>query len=280
MTRLKSESRAARLHRLRKSLTQFPDIDPPSSWLLAMESRAAWEIGAGFFCYLPLQRIVHKGDGHPVLVLPGLGASDVSTSLLRRFIDDLGYVSYPWELGRNRGFNEEKHTSVEDRLHAIYAEHGKRVTVIGQSLGGVYARELAKIAPSKVRQVITLGSPFSGHPLASTGIRLYEWLSGDNIENLDFDRHHEIRKTPPVPTTSVYSKLDGIVAWKCSIEDTGSRSESIHLRGATHCGMAFSPAALYLLADRLAQQPDSWQPFEPHGAARLFYGTDDHGVTQ
>ncbi|MFY8044330.1 MAG: alpha/beta hydrolase, partial [Rhodoferax sp.] len=73
---------------------------------------------------------------------------------------------------------------------------------------------------------------------------------------------------------------DGIVAWKCSIEYTGARAESIHLRGATHCGMAFSPAALYLLADRLAQQPDSWKPFEPHGAARLFFGTDDHGAAQ
>lgn len=280
MTRMKSESRAARLQRLRKSLTQFPDIDPPSSWLLAMEGRAAWEIWAGILCYLPLESISPKGDGHPVLVLPGLGASDTSTVLLRRFIDDLGYVSHPWELGRNRGFNEERHMSVEDRLHAIYAAHRKPVTVIGQSLGGVYARELAKIAPSEVRQVITLGSPFSGHPLASTGIRLYEWLSGDNIEDLDFAQHHEIRKTPPVPTTSVYSKLDGIVAWKCSIEDAGPKTESIHLRGATHCGMAFSPAALYLLADRLAQQPGSWKPFAPRGAACLLYGTDDHGAAQ
>ncbi len=269
-------NRTTRLKQLRQSLTQFPDIEPPSSWLLASESRAVWEMWAGLAMYLPVKHLSKRGDGHPVLVLPGLGATDASTVLLRKFIDDLGYVSYAWELGRNRGFKEEIHATLTQRLAMIHLEHGQKVTVIGQSLGGVYARELAKIAPRKVRQVITLGSPFSGHPLASTGIRLYEWLSGDNIEDLDFDRHHEIRATPPVPTTSVYSKLDGVVAWKCSIESGTGQSENIHLRGATHCGMAFSPASLYLLADRLAQKPESWKPFAPKGAARLLYGVDEH----
>jgi pimeloyl-ACP methyl ester carboxylesterase len=268
----------SRLHRLRKSLTQFPDIEPPSSWLLAAEARAVWELWAGLAMYAPVKRLAPRGDGHPVLVLPGLGASDVSTALLRKFIDGMGYKSYPWELGRNRGFKDEMHGAIAQRLDTIYAKHHRPVSVIGQSLGGVYARELAKMAPSKVRQVITLGSPFSGHPLASTGIRLYEWLSGDNIEDLDFDRHHEIAKKPPVPTTSVYSKLDGVVAWKCSIESGAGDAENIHLRGATHCGMACSPAALYLLADRLAQTADNWKPFAPRGAARLFYGVADHGA--
>ncbi|OYU46774.1 MAG: alpha/beta hydrolase [Burkholderiales bacterium PBB4] len=266
----------SRLQRLRKSLTQFPDIEPPSAWLLASEARAVWEFWAGIVMYAPVKHLSAQGDGHPVLVLPGLGASDASTALLRRFIDDLGYASYPWELGRNRGFQDETHGALQGRLNIIFHKHQQKVSVIGQSLGGVYARELAKIAPEKVRQVITLGSPFSGHPLASTGIRMYEWLSGDNIENMDFDRHHAIRRTPPVPTTSVYSKLDGIVAWKCSIEAGKGKTENIHLRGGTHCGMASSPAALYLVADRLAQKPEHWEPFDPRGAARAFYGIDDH----
>jgi len=268
--------RKSRLKQLRQSLTQFPDIEPPSSWLLASESRAVWELWAGIAMYLPVKHLAQRGDGHPVLVLPGLGATDVSTALLRKFLDDLGYVSYAWKQGRNRGFNDEMAESLLARLHTIHLKHGQKVSLIGQSLGGVYARELAKLAPRKVRQVITLGSPFSGHPLASTGVRLYEWLSGENIEDMDFDRHHEIRVTPPVPTTSVYSKVDGIVAWKCSVESGIGQIENIHLRGATHCGMACSPAALYLLADRLAQKPDSWQPFAPRGAARLLYGVSDH----
>lgn len=268
--------RMSRLKRLRASLTQFPDIAPPSSWLLASESRAVWELWAGLAMFFPVKRMAKRGDGHPVLVLPGLGATDVSTVLLRKFLDDLGYVSYAWKQGRNRGFNDDMGEALLTRLHGIHLKHGQQVTVIGQSLGGVYARELAKLAPTKVRQVITLGSPFSGHPLASTGIRAYEWLSGERIEDMDFDRHHEIRATPPVPTTSVYSKLDGIVAWKCSIESGAGQTENIHLRGATHCGMACSPAALYLLADRLAQNQQNWRPFAPHGAARLLYGVADH----
>lgn len=266
----------SRLKRLRKSLTQFPDIEPPSSWLLASEARAVCELWAGVAMYLPLRHLAARGDGHPVLVLPGLGATDMSTVLMRKFLDDLGYVSYTWEQGRNRGFQDVTHAALLGRLNAIHGQHQRKVSVIGQSLGGVYARELAKAAPGQVRQVITLGSPFSGHPLASTGIRLYEWLSGDNIEDLDFDRHHAIRTPPSVPTTSVYSKLDGIVAWKCSIEAAGPQTENVHLRGATHCGMGCSPAALFLLADRLAQAPEHWKPFLPRGAARALYGTGDH----
>ncbi len=266
----------SRLHQLRKSLTQFPAIEPPSSWLLASEARVVWELWAGVLSLAAVKRLAGKGDGHPVLVLPGLGATDVSTTLLRSFLDDLGYVTYPWEQGRNKGFKDEIQTEVDKKLHAIYAQHGNKVSVIGQSLGGIYARELAKRAPAKVRQVITLGSPFSGHPLATTGIRLYEWLSGERIEDLDFERHQAIRTTPPVPTTSVYSKLDGVVAWRCSIETDTARSENIHLRGATHCGMACTPAALYLVADRLRQSADAWRPFAPRGAARMLYGTTDH----
>lgn len=268
--------RKSRLEHLRTSLTQFPDIEPPSSWLLASETRAVWELWAGVAMYLPVKHLAKRGDGHPVLVLPGLGATDVSTALLRKFLEDLGYVSYAWKQGRNRGFKDEVGHALLARLNAIHLEHGQKVTLIGQSLGGVYARELAKLAPHKVRQVITLGSPFSGHPLASTGVRAYEWLSGERIEDMDFNRHTSIREAPPVPTTSVYSKLDGIVAWKCSIESGTGQTENIHLRGATHCGMACSPAALYLLADRLAQPQDDWQPFAPTGAARLLYGVTDH----
>jgi len=140
----------------------------------------------------------------------------------------------------------------------------------------VFARELAKMEPTLVRQVITLGSPFTGHPLASTAIRFYEWVSGDKLEDMDFDKHLEVRIKPPVPTTSVYSKLDGVVAWKCSVEETQPGGESIHLRGNTHCGMAFSPSALYLVADRLAQPVNRWKPFAPQGLARVLYGAQDH----
>jgi pimeloyl-ACP methyl ester carboxylesterase len=266
----------SRMKKLKASLTQFPDIAAPPLWLLASEQRVVWEYLAGMAMFRALKRIAPRGDGHPVLVIPGLGASDMSTALLRRFLNDLGYVSYPWGKGRNRGFKDELSHAMGDHLRGIYDKHQQSVSIIGQSLGGVIAREIARQHPDLVRQVITLGSPFTGHPLASTGTHLYEWLSGDKMEDLDYNRHLEIRVKPPVPTTSIYSKLDGVVAWQCSIEEGKPEGESIHLRGNTHCGMASSPSALYLLADRLAQPEDSWKEFTPKGLGRIFYGAKDH----
>jgi hypothetical protein len=106
MPRTKNPSRPkrpSRMKRLRASMTQFPDIEPPSPWLLAFEQRAFWEFWAGLTFFKPLQAITPHGDGHPVLVIPGLGASDISTILLRRFLDDLGYVTYPGGWGVTRG---------------------------------------------------------------------------------------------------------------------------------------------------------------------------------
>jgi hypothetical protein len=264
------------MKRLKASMTQFPDIEPPSLWLLALEQRAFWEFWAGVASFKPMQLLAPKGDGHPVLVIPGLGASDVSTVLLRQFLDDLGYVTYPWGLGRNKGLKDEGTKLMRQRLKFIFDQHGRKVSLIGQSLGGVFARELARSDATRVRQVITLGSPFTGHPLASTGTHLYEWLSGDRLEDLDFNQHLAMRIKPPVPTTSVYSKLDGVVAWECSIEEGQPEGESINLRGNSHIGMGSSPSALYLIADRLAQPEGDWKPFQPNQLARLFYGTDSH----
>lgn len=266
----------SRMKRLRKSLTQFPDIEPPSPWLLAMESRAVWEFWAGVASFKALQYLVPRGDGHPVLVIPGLGAGDYSTALLRNFLDEIGYTSYPWDLGRNKGWRDENREAMIERLRSVYDAYGKqKISIIGQSLGGVYARELARMEPKLVRQVIMLGSPFTGHPLASTGTHLYEWLSGDRLEDQDFSQHLEMRIKPPVPTTSVYSKFDGVVAWPCSIEESQPEGENINLRGHSHIGMASAPAALYLIAKRLAQTDASWQPYRPHGLARIFFDVAD-----
>lgn len=266
----------SRIKRLKASLAQFPDIAPPSMWLLAMEHRAFWEFLAGLLSLKPLQWVAPRGDGHAVLVIPGLGASDGSTALLRHFLGTLGYAAYPWGLGRNKGLKEENSALMQQRLQQIFEHHGQKVSLIGHSLGGVFARELAKLDAAKVRQVITLGSPFTGHPLASTGTHLYEWLSGDRFDDLDFNQYLHIRTKPPVPTTSIYSKFDGVIAWECSIEEGRPDGESINLRGNSHIGMGSSPTALYLIAERLAQPDDGWKPFEPHRWARWLYGASDH----
>lgn len=255
---------------------RFPDVPAPSLWLLASEYRSLWEICVGIATFKPLSVISPKGDGHPVLIIPGLSASDASMTLMKNFLDSLGYTTFGWGFGRNVGLTEERILELRDRLIYISELHGKKVSVIGHSLGGVYARELARLNPELVRQVITLGSPFTGHPLASTGTHLYEFMSGVKMNTLDFKRHLDMRVKPPVPTTSIYSKMDGVVAWQCSIEQSCDTGESINVRGCSHIGMASAPNALYLVGERLSQEEGHWNPFVPYGFQNLIYGTEDH----
>jgi hypothetical protein len=254
------------------------DFAAPSRLLFALEYRAFFEFAAGLGVYKGLQHVVPRGDGHPILVLPGLGASDISTHLLRQFLQELGYVALPWGLGINTGMIHGKAQKLHKRLQALHAEHGRKISLIGQSLGGVFARELAKLEPQLIRQVISLGSPFSGHPRATNAIRAYEWLSGDRIEDIDPDLVERLKEKPPVPTTSIFSKTDGIVSWHCSLQEKDIEAENIELRGVSHLGMAASPAALYLVANRLAEPEGDWQPFVPTGWQKLLYCTDHEPV--
>lgn len=265
----------SRIAQVKNNLTQFSDIQAPSLLLLSLELRFIWEALAGLSTYKTLQAIVpNKGNNRPVLLIPGLGATDVSTALLRKFLDSLGYVTYPWAQGRNCGLNEGDRILLQKKLKQIHHKHDCKVSIIGHSLGGIYARELASSLPTLVKQVITLGTPFTGHPLATSATVLYEWLSGERIEDIDYEKVSELQKKPPVPTTSIYSKYDGVVAWQCSIEKE-EQSENINLRGHSHIGMTSAPLALYLIANRLAE-PDSWRPFAPTPSEQLFFGVNDH----
>jgi pimeloyl-ACP methyl ester carboxylesterase len=243
-------------------------VGAPGPWLMMLEGRAPWEAMAlmavsPFFSRLP------SGDGHPVLVLPGLGASDGSTFAMRRFIEQQGYTPYPWERGFNLGPRPGVLEACRARLADIADRHGEAVSLVGWSLGGIYARELAKEQPSRVRCVITLGTPFTGHPRATNAWRFYEWVSGQGTA--DESLLAEVRKPPPVPTTSIYSKSDGVVAWPCSINPPGhALTENIEVR-ASHIGMGFNPLALYAIADRLRQPPQGWKPFDAVGARRWFF---------
>lgn len=236
-------------------------IAPPSRLLQLLELRAAWEFAAGLAA-LPWLRFAPRGDGHPVLVLPGLVASDRSTRLLRDFLARRGYEVHGWGLGRNFGPRsgvEEAMLATIDRLHA---KSGRKVSIIGQSLGGAYARLLAAQRPDAVRSVITLGSPVAGHPRSSNAWRIYEFTSGKS--SIDPRRWHQVTQTPPVPTTAIYSRSDGVVAWQNSVEPSGPHAESIEVV-SSHVGMAVHPAVLYAVAERLAQPEGRWQPFERRG---------------
>lgn len=240
---------------------------PPSRALLLLEGRALGELAA-YFAALPLLRLAPRGDGHPVLVLPGLSASDVSTRPLRTFLRDRGYAAHGWELGRNAGPRPGVEAALQRRLSDLHKRHGRRVSIIGWSLGGIFAREVARRAAQQVRGVITLGSPFAGEPRASHAWRIYEALSG-----LAVDEHpwrEAMKLPPPVASTSIYSRSDGIVAWQGCLEQASPTTENIEIEGS-HCGLGHHPAALYAIADRLAQAEGEWRPFDRSGLRRLIY---------
>jgi hypothetical protein len=134
-------------------------------------------------------------------------------------------------------------------------------------MGGIFAREMAREAPDDVRLVISLGSPVKGNPRASNAWRLYEALAGHSVDEA---RKRIDKEPPPVPTTSVFSRSDGVVAWECTMESQGPTSESVEVL-SSHCGIGFHPAALYVVADRLAQPEGTWAPFERKGLRSLMY---------
>lgn len=234
--------------------------------------RAVAELGLGALLHRPLARICPRGDGHPVLIVPGLGAHDVHTLPMRRFVARLGYEALGWQQGFNLGAREgldELLGKLEGLLDEATTRRHRKVSLIGWSLGGVFARELAKHAPDKVRQVITLGSPFAGHPSATHATRVYEWLSGREAH--DRDIIERVRVAPPVPFTSIFSRTDGIVAWPSSVQASNEMSENIPVSVASHLGLITNPVVLYIVANRLAQPEGRWRPHRPARPLRLLH---------
>ena len=237
----------------------------PSKLLLSVEGiRSLYEYAVGWILNMPLQYICPKGDGHPVMVIPGLGTADGSTHYIRNFIEGLGYEPHSWGMGRNlgprRGFDNMLEQLVKN-LTVIYEGAGNTpVSLIGWSLGGIYAREIAKRAPHMVRQVITLGTPFKGDISSGTNATaLYELLSRDKSHK-DPIIIKQLSTVPPVPFTSIYSKSDGVVDWECSIESEGEYIENVEVPAASHLGLGHNPVSMYIVATRLSQTKATWKP--------------------
>lgn len=239
----------------------------PSKILLGLELiRGTYELGLAIALKDFLLDVVQQGDNHPVMIIPGLAGSDESTHYLRDFLNRAGYQAISWGLGRNLGPVNGINNLLNDvsgRFDEIYAEHRQDVTLIGWSLGGIYARELAKIRSDKVRQVITLGTPFKGAAGMTNAAALYELLSKDRSHK-DPKLVEQLAEKPPVPFTSIYSKTDGVVHWKASQEIEDHLSENIEIPGASHLGLGHNPLAMLILSDRLRQSRDSWQKYNRH----------------
>lgn len=249
------------------------DHHPPPGWhLIALELRAPWELWA----VLPSWPVLSKapaGDGHPVVVFPGLTASDGSTLPLRAYLKNLGYDVYGWNQGYNFGPRAGVLEAARQQILQIAEATGRAVSLVGWSLGGIYARELAKELPELVRSVITLGTPFGGSHKSTNAWKLYELAAGHKIT--DAIEQFDLATAPPVPTTSIYSRSDGVVAWQASLQAKSRkqpRTENVEVF-ASHIGLGLNPSAWWVVADRLAQPEGQWQTFERSGtlAKRLLF---------
>ncbi len=238
-------------------------------WRMA-EPRAVFE-WQSFYALKPLLKRLPKGDGHSVIVFPGFVGSDRSTKPMREILDALGYKSAGWGLGQNLFFDEQLEAEMEALVREEAEKSGGKVSLVGWSLGGVYAREIAKRCPNQVRCVIALGSPISGRMRQTHASNLFRAINGQP-SNLDRTRYRELPKAPPVPTTSIFSKSDGIVAWEASKQETSELSENIEVP-ASHLGLGVNPLVIALLSNRLAQDPKNWQKFEPKWWSRLLIKT-------
>jgi pimeloyl-ACP methyl ester carboxylesterase len=249
-------------------------LRPPSLGLMLAELRGIFEFNSSLLLS-PLLMRAPGGDGHPVLTLPGFLASDLSMAPMRRYLKELGYDTYGWQMGRNTGGVTRMRAALRDRLAEIHAATGRKVSLVGWSLGGVYARDLALQAPDMVRYVVTLGSPFAGDVRATNATRLYEAMSGEAVQQ-DSELRKAIAGDLPVPTTSIYSRTDGIVNWRTCLLRPSDTAENIEVHLASHVGLGVNAAALWAIADRLAQAEGQFGQFLRSGPFAIAYAPPEN----
>lgn len=251
----------------RKTQTSIKDMTisentvkrPSIFWLATEVGRAVTE--AGFMLpFLSLYNKEPKGDGHPVLVLPGFLASDTSTGLLRKFINKIGYTAVSWNLGRNYA-NVQHLELLTAKVEALHEEFGQKVSIVGWSLGGVFARQIAKEKPHLIRQIITMGSPFGGVQEPNNVAWVYNLLvKRKKIKEAAPELIEEFPKPAPVPTTAIFTKEDGVVPWQLCIEKETPIHQNIQVFGS-HLGLGVNTGVMRIIADRLLYSIENWESF-------------------
>jgi pimeloyl-ACP methyl ester carboxylesterase len=227
---------------------------------------------AAFVSVAPLLRLSKPGDGHPVLVLPGFTADDVSTVPLRWAIRAQGYSTHAWRLGRNVGPTRRIVEGIRNRVVELTERHEQTISIVGWSLGGTYARALAREYPELVRQVISLGSPYRMIE-GDESSAMWMWRRYEDQHDGDFDLNRIAEQHRPrltVPATSIYSRLDGVAPWQTCIDEAGPQAENIEVHGS-HMALGMQPSVVFAVLDRLRQPEGRWRPFRPPLAARPWY---------
>jgi pimeloyl-ACP methyl ester carboxylesterase len=231
-----------------KSIIQV--LEPPPRSGLVREARGVIELPRLLFRISTLAR-QPRGNGEPVLVLPGYGSGNASTALLQSYLRFLGYRVRGWGRGSNKGEVPTLLTRVLKRLVSLARRNQQKVRIVGWSLGGYLAREAARERPDLVQQVITLGTPVVGGPKYTVMAQIFRrrGIDIDAIE-AEIESRNQISLTTPV--TAIYSRRDNVVAWEACIDHFTSDVEHIEVK-ATHLGLGFSPEVYKIIAERLAQ---------------------------
>lgn len=243
-------------------------LPKPSFINMIGEGRSVFELGVTGML-LPYLSRAPKGDNHPVMVLPGFLASDLSTKPLRSFLNFKGYQAFGWGLGRNLGTeivggDHVLSDALINRVIRLSLEHDKKVSLVGWSLGGILARELARLLPDYVRQVITLGSPFNG-PGGSVPMvaKLFNLINGD-IVTTNPNVLSNMLKPPPVPSSAIFSRTDGVAHWQACTNmkiEPQDQAENIEVKGS-HTGLGHNYKVIWIVADRLSQREGAWTPYQ------------------
>ncbi len=234
---------------------------PSILWLLSEPGRALFELGFS----LPFNNFLNRkknGDGHPVMVLPGFMASARSTKILRKYLENQGYDVYDWGLGRNVGKIDFMGLLME-RTDEIFLKTGKQISLIGWSLGGVFARQVAKERSEIIRQVIMLGTPFGGLAEPNNAEWMYSLINGgQKVKDVNSSFLADLPNPAPVPTTAIYTKEDGIVPWQMCMEKTEDAThQNIQVRGS-HIGLGINSSVFTIISDRLKLTKENWHKFK------------------
>lgn len=190
------------------------------------------------------------GDGRPAIVIPGLTTGDISTTLLRRTLKARGFQPEGWRMGINLGADPAKMQQLETRVQQLSDQTGKKVVLMGWSLGGLYARVLAQRVPDHLDMVVTVASPFSGSRKANAAWKLYNAINDHTVEDPPFEEDLEAK--PPVPTIAVWSPIDGIVAPECACGRDHESDHRLELE-ATHFTIGTSRKCIEQILAKMAE---------------------------
>jgi len=237
----------------------------PPHWSLALSEAPRTLIEfATLTLSKPLLSRLPRGDGHGVMVIPGFMGDDPFNRSLVDYLNKLGYRATGWEMGRNLGPGSFSADDLKVKIQRLGEAGGGQISLIGHSLGGIYAREIARTEPDAIRQVISLGTPFGeGRDTGSNASRLYQQLNPkDRVDPELIAQQKSLAIAPPVPTTSIYTKADGVVNWRTAIQGKDHpQTQNIEVIGS-HCGLTLNPAVWYIIADRLRYDKANWKPFQ------------------